>query len=191
VWEVDIIVMAIGFTHEPTCIIKEIGHAASKNVLVFAAASNDGDNRPDGIAWPARDSRVFCVHSGGGTGTPSRFTPQAEGDKNIMVLGECVRSAWTSHFDNTSDERLMNGTSCAAPIAAGIAALVLNYARSFLTPAEATKFRSKDPMRRFFDRMQRPGRRDGYCWICPWRVFDEEDVNWIKGEIRRAIKGYA
>jgi hypothetical protein len=184
-------VIAFGFPDEHDCIIEEIGYAAFKNVLIFAAASNDGKNRPDRIAWPARDSRVFCVHSGDGTGTPSTFTPHAVEDKTIMVLGECVQSAWTSHLNGTSDSRLMSGTSCAAPIAAGIAALVLDYARSFLTTVEAEKFRRKDPMRRFFDRMQVSGRHYDYWWICPWLIFAEDDANWIKGEIRRAIKGYA
>ncbi|KAJ5726293.1 uncharacterized protein N7483_007650 [Penicillium malachiteum] len=52
-----------------------------------------------------------------------------------LVLGESVRSAWPQKLQDEG-EKVMDGTSCATPIAAGIAALVLDYAKVFLTPEE-------------------------------------------------------
>ncbi|KAF2689750.1 hypothetical protein K458DRAFT_413999 [Lentithecium fluviatile CBS 122367] len=186
-WQVDIIVMSFGFGEEHEQLYKAIQYAASKDVLMFAAASNDGKNRPGGIAWPASDPNVICVHSGDGDGTASTFTPDPQDSRRIMVLGECVKSAWTERLPPAGGHKLMSGTSCAAPIAAGVAALVLDYSRGFLSPAEWNRLRRIGSMRRVFESMtDRPG--GGYWWIKHWKWFDSKSSEgWIEGEIRRII----
>ena len=187
-WKVDIIVMSFGFGEEYEQLDSAIQHAAYKKVLMFAAASNDGKNRPDGVAWPAKDNNVICVHSGDGHGSHSTFTPSPRDSMRIMVLGECIKSACPPHLKCDADHKLMSGTSCAAPIAAGIAALILDYARGFLDDQEWDKLRRTTSMLRMFERMKDEHSTDGYWWIKHWQWFDSnKSVGWIQGEIRGVL----
>ncbi|KAF1966496.1 subtilisin-like protein [Bimuria novae-zelandiae CBS 107.79] len=172
-WNVDMIVMSFGFGEEHQDMQGAIRYAAFREVLMFAAASNDGKNRPDGVAWPARDMNVICVHSADGHGTPSTFTPGAQDNMRIKVLGESVK--------------FLSGTSCAAPIAAGIAALILDYARAFLDEQEWRQLRRTDTIRRVFASMNSRSRSE-YWWINHWRWFDSKcSEGWIQGEISRLL----
>ncbi|KAJ6031362.1 hypothetical protein N7540_002094 [Penicillium herquei] len=190
VWQVDIVVMSFGLESEDEMIHRSIKSAAlDRNVLFFAAASNDGNNRPGGVAWPAKDMNVICVHSGNGRGKPSSFTPSPQDGMRVMVLGESVKSAWPENLPG-GGEKTMDGTSCATPIAAGIAALILDYANVFLAPEQWAKLRRVDSIRRLFDNMKDPNARekDGYWWIKHWEWFDSrQDEAWIQGQIKQAI----
>lgn len=177
--------MSFGFGEEHEELDSAIQHAAYHRVLMFAAASNDGKNRPDGVAWPAKDSSVICVHSGDGDGDHSTFTPSPQDSMRVMVLGECVKSAWPPQLQGSKDHRLMSGTSCAAPIAAGIAAIILDYARGFLDESEWKRLRRVASMRRMFESMKDKHSTDGYWWIKHWQWFDpNKSEGWIQGEIR-------
>jgi hypothetical protein len=183
-------VLCFGFGEEHEEIYSAIRHAASQGVLTFAAASNDGKNRPDGIAWPARNSDVICVHSGDGYGNPSAFTPAPSDNMRIMVLGECVTSAWPPHLESDDGQQMMSGTSCATPIAAGIAALILEYALGFLKPDEWRKLCRTDSMRRVLLAMGDRPEGSGYSWIRPWAWFEPNcDEAWVQREIKRAMLG--
>ncbi|KAJ0356322.1 hypothetical protein KNSL1_000030 [Colletotrichum chrysophilum] len=109
-WKVDIVVMSFGFSINNDVLYQEIQDAARKGVLMFAAASNEGRNRPDGIAWPAREENVICVHSADGYGNRSTFTPSPMDNMRIMVLGECIKSAWPHHLGSRDNHRQMSGT---------------------------------------------------------------------------------
>lgn len=193
-WQVDIIVMSFGFEEEQdsdieeNSILKAIRYAYQSGVSLFAAASNDGNNRPDHVCWPARALEVICVHSGTGTGQPSTFTPGPHDNQRIMVLGEWISSAWPAHLKSPGNTKYMSGTSCATPIAAGIAAIVLDYARRTLSPENWKKLRRVDGMQRMFERMRDP-RVDKYWWIRPWDFFQKDNTwEWIDNEINKAIK---
>jgi hypothetical protein len=173
--------MSFGFDEEHPELYDAIQHAAHQNVLMFAAASNDGKNRPDGVAWPARHESVICVHSGDGNGNPSDFTPAARDNMRVMVLGECINSASPRHLKHVGDHHLMSGTSCAAPIAAGIAALILDYARVFLEQHEWEKLRRVQSIRRVFQLLKDSESRSEYWWIKHWALFDPKgDEGWIQ-----------
>ncbi|KAJ3549806.1 hypothetical protein NM208_g304 [Fusarium decemcellulare] len=191
VWGVDMIVMSFGFGTRDPVLEKAIDHAISKKVLIFAAASNDGKNRPDGVAWPASKMGVFCVHSADGLGNPSPFTPSPRENMKIMVLGECVLSAWPRRLlkgSNLGDHKYMSGTSCATPIAAGIAAVVLDYARRFLTEDEWKDLRRYDSINRMFQKLSDTNSRSGYQWIRHWVLFAEDrDEAWIQSEIKQYL----
>ncbi|KAH7073193.1 hypothetical protein FB567DRAFT_194918 [Paraphoma chrysanthemicola] len=186
-WDVDIVVMPFGFGEKEKIMDDAIRYVASRGRLMFAAASNGGRNRPDGIAWPARDADVICVHSGNGDGTRSSFTPSAEDGMRVMVLGECVKSASPPHLNWAQDQMYLDGTSCATPIAAGIAALVLDYGRGFLTDEEWHNLRQTAAMKRMFKRMRDENITD-YWWIKHWSHFLPTNTQgWIEGEIRLAL----
>ncbi|RTE84122.1 hypothetical protein BHE90_001332 [Fusarium euwallaceae] len=188
-WKVDMIVMSFGFGVRHKALENAIKHATDKDVLIFAAASNDGKNRPDEAAWPASRMDVFCVHSADGLGNPSTFTPSPQDNMRIMVLGESVQSAWPSKFKAKGDQKHMSGTSCAAPIAAGIAAVVLDYARGFLSEDEWRQFRRYESISRMFKRLSDTKNPSGYWWVKHWTLFDDrqEDAAWIRGEIKRYL----
>lgn len=184
-WKVDIVVMSFGFGSKNEVVYDAIKYAAFNDVLMFAAASNDGKNRPDGVSWPAIESHVICIHSGDGYGNQSSFTPSPKENMRIMVLGECVRSAWPPNLDLPGDNKDMSGTSCAAPIAAGVAAVILDYARGFLSRQEWESLHRIDSMRRMFERLKDPDSHSGYWWIQHWGLFDSKrDESWIQGEIK-------
>lgn len=195
--------MSFGFedeqdsTVEAESILQAIRYAHDKDVTLFAAASNDGHNRPDGVAWPARAAEVICVHAANGEGIP-KHTPGAADGQRVMLLGECVGSAWPLRVSKIKSERAeqagglrvrkdfkyMSGTSCAAPIAAGIAAIVLDYAQHFLKQDDWKRIRRVDGMKKMFEIMKDP-RTDVYWWVRPWDLFSmKANPEWIQGEIK-------
>ena len=170
--------MSFGFEKEQDSVYEAIKLANTKGIAMFAAASNAGANREDNVAWPASAPEVICVHSASGRGTKSSFTPEPDDGKRVMVLGECVQSVG----------KYMSGTSCAAPIAAGIAAIVLDYARRVLGQDEWLKLRTTHHMKNMFKIMKNQ-EKDGYWWIRPWVLFGKDKkAEWIEEEIRRALK---
>lgn len=110
--------------------LPEIKHAVREafhlGVSMFAAASNDGGL--SSVAFPASLRQVICVNAYDGYGRPSNFNPEAKPGMNLAVLGEFVEAAWSSLASDVQTMR-QAGTSVATPIAAGLAALILEYSR--------------------------------------------------------------
>jgi subtilisin family serine protease len=130
--KVDIVSMSLGWNEDSDEDLRAvIDRAKTKNVLIFAATSNEGIRR--GIAYPARADEVIAIDAADVYGSPSKFNPpQGEKTQRFMVLGEAVRSAWpTSLNDDWNEEgwKRMSGTSFATPIAAAIAGLILEFSR--------------------------------------------------------------
>lgn len=118
--------------------------------LVLAATSNYGTSRP--MAFPACMPDVISLHAADHGGRAAGTNPAVEYGKNFTILGVDVVSAWissspplqpSSSSDSLSDllevvsaqndgqtatTRAMTGTSVATPVAAGVAALVLEFA---------------------------------------------------------------
>jgi Subtilase family len=188
---VDIITLSFGCKTRVDPIYDAIKKACDNKILVFAAASNCGGN--DDIAWPASmKDYVICVNATDGNGNATGFTPNAltSGD-NFAVPGSAILSSWSEALGQS--EMRMNGTSCAAPIAAGIGAIVLEFIRR--TRARHPEFgrdadifsRSKERlgMSKVFHKMVRSETksRSNYAYIEPWvlfnckgRYYDEKDV---------------
>ncbi|KAF7553489.1 hypothetical protein G7Z17_g3625 [Cylindrodendrum hubeiense] len=174
-WGVDVISMSFGY---PTNQVDGYGelegailYAHSKNVLVFAAASNSGANLDR--AYPARDPHVICVHATDSDGNRSKFSPTALAhDLNIATIGEAVQSAWPVSLCDTRTNpecvQYKSGTSYATPIAVGIAAFLLQYARLHLADqADMLKRQSrmKEVFRKISQKTQQSMSRDGYDYI--------------------------
>jgi hypothetical protein len=81
-------------------------------------------------------SEVLCIFSSDAHGRPSDFNPPPKFDRpNFMFPGEQVEGAWPSNVTtngsfkrNGSTYKCQDGTSCATPIAAAVAAGVLEFA---------------------------------------------------------------
>ena len=92
-------------------------------VLFFAAASNDGKNA--GRTFPATHRDVTCMYAANGHGALESLNPDMSlDDANFSALGMYVDAPHRG-----SVNQRMSGTSVATPVAAGIAALVLEFVR--------------------------------------------------------------
>ncbi len=105
--------------------------STQKSVLCFAAASNNRVYRPLPVGYPARiGDRVICINSSTAHDERSSFSPRGiAGASNLSTIGENVEAAWPPGLNGGQPWMKMSGTSCATPIAVGIAALVLEFAR--------------------------------------------------------------
>lgn len=146
---------------------QSIKHAINQNVLLFAAASNNGANTKR--AYPARHSDVICVHSTNANGTPSDFNPIPLPGDNFATIGEAVESAWPIHLCDQEKNELRvarkSGTSFATPIASGIAAALLQYARAKMLPKEAEQLKQSQFMKAVLKAVSI--RSQGYDYIAP------------------------
>ncbi|PTB51390.1 hypothetical protein M431DRAFT_19399 [Trichoderma harzianum CBS 226.95] len=133
-WDVDIISISLALSEEHYDINEEITEALSPSSqdanrkLVFAAAGNWGVYKRR--AFPARKEGVIAVHASDGSGEGAKFNPNPESKLNLSTLGENIKIRWPDP-DNYGDmkDRYISGSSFATPIAVGIAANVLEFAR--------------------------------------------------------------
>ncbi|KAF1957604.1 subtilisin-like protein, partial [Byssothecium circinans] len=133
---IDIVSMSFGWYDQDKHLQEVIEKAKDKGILMFAAHSNSGewsDGGRFGRTFPARADEVIAIDSSDADGRPSSFNPSFESPMvRFIALGESVRSAYPINFPNDGDEegyRRMSGNSVAAPVAAGIAGLILEFAR--------------------------------------------------------------
>ena len=175
--------MSFGFPNKLVEGYKELEEAIRKaydsDVLLFAAASNSGANLDR--AYPARHQEVICIHSTDANGNRSKFSPTAiTNDDNFATVGEAVESAWPEHLSDpkTTDTCVAykSGTSFATPIAAGIAAFLLQYSRLHLSGKQAEMLRRSSGMKAVLKKIARTREghinRDGYDYIALSRCSD-------------------
>ena len=141
---------------------------------MLAAASNSGVNPRHPFTFPANMRQVICINSTDGFGNPSELNPPAAGDRTFSIIGEGIRAAWPTRL-GVDETKVASGTSVATPIAAGIAALVLEYARQFGNKAwmveNPKRLNHCDEMRKVFQYMAQP--HNNYDCLVPARIFDE------------------
>lgn len=150
--------------------------------IMFAAASNSGKNEKR--AFPARyDPWVICVHASDGKGNDGGINPAAESGANFMTLGtglELLERCWEGEGKARKVRYKVvykSGTSFATPIAAGVAATVLDLAGRVSTIEERTRKKLKrcEEMRKVLRLMSTPKHDfgDQYCFLAPWNHWEE------------------
>ncbi|PNP56272.1 hypothetical protein THARTR1_03797 [Trichoderma harzianum] len=143
-WDVDIISISLALFEEHYDIDEEITEALSpssqdaKPKLIFAAAGNERNSELQ--AFPARKEGVIAVHASDGSGEWVKLNPNSESKLNLTTLGENIKIRWPDP-DNSGEMKdiHISGSSFATPIAAGIAANVLEFARHRLQLNEMKK----------------------------------------------------
>lgn len=170
---------------------RSIRRAVNKDVLLFAAASNNGANTKR--AYPARHPDVICIHSTNANGAPSDFNPIPLQGDNLATVGEAIESAWPVHLCDREMNKLCvarkSGTSFATPIASGVASFLLQYARAKLLPEEAALLKQCHFMKAVLKAVS--VRSQGYDYIAPSlhpdNVFGKREAS-LKARIRDAMK---
>ena len=126
-WNVDIISLSLSLriSSKRSMVKDALSLAKNNNVIVFAAASNNRHNFNNEIGFPAAlDEFTICINSHNGSFDRSGFSPRPKTDRaNLAILGEGIEAAWK---DNTIIRT--KGTSISTIIAAGVGAIVLDYA---------------------------------------------------------------
>lgn len=178
---VHIISMSFGLEERNLLIDRAIDKAFRADKLIFAAASNNGGNK--GRSHPAAKSqKVMCIHASDGLGTAGSINPTPKANvNNFMTLGIAIESSWKGQ------EVWKSGTSFATPVAAGIAANVMEFARynCSLTEEEQQRLYSLEGLQAVFESIAHT--RNGYQYIRFGNLWDGPDGN-EKGSDEAAIR---
>ena len=180
--DAHIISMSFGFEDEDDLIDAAVDNAMDAGKLIFAAASNNGGI--SGRARPARHEGVICVHASDGKGNKGGMNPSPLINRdNFATLGVAVPSKWKGK------EVWKTGTSFAAPIAAGLAADILEFANHRcvnLKPRKRRLLHQKRGMQAIFRRMAE--KRDGYDFVHPARLWKDWHLAKMDQEAAKAIE---
>jgi hypothetical protein len=147
--------------------------------LLFAAASNGGANLRR--TYPASQSSVFSIHASNHEGKRKGYNPTAIRDEmNYITIGHEVPG-----YDQSSRE---SGTSFATPVAAAIAAAIIEMMGLYGSPASKWTLeylQTYDGMNRVFSKMSQ--RRDGYDYLDWADLFSEQRTD---EEVCETISGW-
>jgi len=172
---VDIISISWGFDTTQPKIEEALKLASSKDILIFASASNDGRNKKD-LCFPAKLSFVFAIGAADVNGTDAGFSPpRLTNDYQYSVLGVGVsgKSSNVATKCDPSDQqgrsfssRVKSGCSFATPIAVGITALLLSFLRSYELCPRGPAVRST--ITKLFLAISSASKNKDYRNLCPW-----------------------
>jgi subtilisin family serine protease len=159
--------MALGFEKDHDNVRQALLEANAARILTFAAASNDGNIRR--VAFPASMIRnVICAFSSDGNVKESReYNPAPmTSNHNFCFLGEEVEVLGSG----SSGMIRQSGTSVATSIAAGIAALVLDFSRQLDCQSQiknAHLLKTVSGIESIFLRMAEGRTDNGYYCVAP------------------------
>lgn len=115
-------------------IISAIGQ---RDILFFAAASNDRHYESDPVGFPASMDEVIRVNSCKHNGQQSDFSPNSDyrRDNALSTIGEEIEAAFPPRKNDGEPLKRLSGTSMSTAILAGIAALLIEFAKLQVLPA--------------------------------------------------------
>lgn len=166
--------MSFGFHGKNKEIEDALDRAKRKDKLLIAAASNGGGN--SSRSRPACQDNVLCIHACDGNGNSGNMNPTPHPDSdNFTTLGIGIRSRWNGK------NVFKSGTSFATPIAAGIAANMIEFANSHPILSDYRQLiRTFSGMRAVFRRLSKiPGdpetinRRGGYRYVTLFSLWEK------------------
>jgi subtilisin family serine protease len=168
--QVKVISISWGILKKSKKVETALKRALEKNILIFASASNNGAKFP--ITFPAAMDGVFCIGSADGLGWESSFNPVFWRVKKYSAVGEGIVGPYRTMVDRMTDVNrtaLVDGTSTATPVAAGIACLLLEYMRQF----KSRSFETRKYMSKLFTKMSAATAGNNYRFLAPWYLFPD------------------
>jgi hypothetical protein len=143
--------------------------AHNQNIVILAAASNEGDLNE--VAFPARlRDFVICIGAATGHGAIGDFTASDPNFQHYAALGIAVRGASLKDlWYRSNPTEIRRGTSTATPIAAGIAALLIDFARR-----NDCKLKSHKAMLKLFAKFSRP--KDTYRVLASQQLSNDPTI---------------
>ena len=191
--------MSFGFEKRIDTIAKSIEEANAQGILIFAAASNFRVLEANYSTFPANMNHgVFCINSHTSDMNPkwSSFNPYPVREQsNFCIIGESLYGPQKTTNGVRPKPKKFAGTSYSTPIAAGIAAIVLEYGRSCndlqkwnqpnIGDGEREPLLRYETMRTVFKGMCYPEYyEDRPNKISPWKILANRDnhVPWKKIE---------
>jgi hypothetical protein len=146
---------------------------------------------------------VFAIYSADRDGNASSFNPTTRYNRdNFMFPGERIEGAWPGNLEDENSFRrggrvykLQDGTSCATPIAAAVAAGVLEFAWQprYNKPSRVEMLKYYEGMRDVFLRMlDKHKHGDGcYHYVKPWKLISTKQqkagISFILSDIIQRI----
>jgi len=115
---VDFITMSLGSPYPFIGIEKAIKYAAGKEVVIFCAAGNSGENAP--IMYPAKYNNVICIGAIDKNLERTSFSCSGE-ELDFLAPGHEIVSTVPGN-----NYAIMSGTSMSNPFAVGCASLLLS-----------------------------------------------------------------
>ena len=126
------------------------------------------------MTFPALLPDVICINAANGNGLPLDLNPPARAGKQLAILGENVESAWKCEPGSNNTLKSKTGTSVATPIAAAVAALMLEIAMMPSNGAAEDIFQRCLPYMRTYLGMtailgDMAEERNSFLTIFPWK----------------------
>jgi hypothetical protein len=168
--KVDVINMSFGWQFDDDDVEDALYAAQKAGVLLFASVGNFGALSSLNILYPASSPHVIAVDAADGLGEPASFNSSTEtGDikTRFTAPGQGMQGYNGSY---------VNGTSYASPIAAGIAALVLEFAQQTpLSGDTVIKYlRKTKGMVWIFNKMSMQKTNPKFKFLAPWELLGDE-----------------
>ncbi|ATY59539.1 Peptidase S8 subtilisin kexin sedolisin [Cordyceps militaris] len=186
VWQVDMINISIAIEEKSVDIDRALARALIPASTIIFAAAHRNVGQHEGPTWPGTRSGVIAIHSTDGEGRP-QGNASVGMDKYFATLGCDIATTESFCTPGTfcrpkRTEVYATGVSYATPIAAGIAANVLEIIRHDAAPDYDDVrrwFYNGQYVKRLFEAMSQ---EDNRCrFVQPWKFWQQV----IKGETKQ------